>query len=94
MQSQASTPFEGDDDLFIERRNVYGSGTVVLTATISDGVAFLEQHPERLTISRELHAIIPLITVEGIERLEAFLARAKEQLRAREKGEKKRRARL
>jgi hypothetical protein len=90
MQSQTSTPLVSDDNLFIERRNVYGSGTVVLTATISDGVALLEQHPERLTISRELHAIIPLITVEGIERLEAFLARAKEQLRAREKGQQRR----
>jgi len=93
MQSQPSTPLENNDDLFIERRNVYGAGIVVLTASISDGVAFLEQHPERLTISRELHAIIPLISVEGIERLEAFLARAKEQIRAHEKRQKQQRMR-
>jgi hypothetical protein len=55
MQSQPSTPLENNDDLFIESRNVYGTGTVVLTASISDGVVFLEQHPEHLTISRELH---------------------------------------
>ena len=91
MQSQSSTPPESDDDLFIERRNVYGCGMVVLTASISDGVAFLEQHPEHLTISREMHAIIPLISVEGIERLEAFLARAKKQVRAHEKQQRQRR---
>jgi len=89
MQIPSSTHPESEDALFIERRNVYGCGMVVLTASISNGVVLLEQHPECPTISRELHALIPLISVEGIERLEAFLATVKKQMRAHEK--KKRR---
>ena len=89
MQMLFSTHSESDDALFIERRNVYGCGMVVLTASISNGVVLLEQHPEYLAVSRELHALIPLISVEGIERLEAFLATVKKQMRANEKKQRR-----
>ncbi len=87
-----ATHVESEDALFIERRNVYGCGTVVLIASIYNGVALLEQSPECLVASRELHAFIPLTSVEAIRRLEAFLATAKKQMREHEKRQRQRRA--
>lgn len=70
---------EGERSL-IERRESYGDGTVVTTAFYEGGTAFLEQH----SFSSADHSLIPLRSVEAIERLEAFLALAKAHVQAHE----------
>jgi len=94
MQVQFPNQHENDNEyvLFIERRNVYGLGPVVLTGSMRDGVALLEQSPESPSTSQENHAIIPLTSVEAIKRLEAFLAEAKKQIRVHEHLMKQRQA--
>ncbi len=92
MQVLFSNQPDNEYVLFIERRNVYGSGSVVLTASICDGVALLEQSPECPSDSQGIHAIIPLTSVEAIKRLEAFLAAAKKQVRVHEQLMKQRQA--
>lgn len=92
MQVQSSSQPDNEYVLFIERRNVYGWGPVVLTASMCNGVALLEQSPECASTSREMHALIPLTSVEAIKRLEAFLAAAKKQVCIREMKSRQRQA--
>lgn len=65
---------------FIEHRESYGHGTVVTTAFCEGGTAFLEQH----CFSSGGHTLIPLRSVEAIERLERFLTIAKAHVQAHE----------
>jgi hypothetical protein len=94
MQVQFTSQSNNDNEyvLFSERRLIYGLGPVVLTGSMCDGVALLEQSPESPSTSREIHAIIPLTSVEAIKRLEAFLAAAKKQIRVHEQLMKQRQA--
>ena len=83
IQVKATHPEAASDEderSFIERRESYGGGTVVTTAFCEGGTAFLEQH----SFASGDHALIPLRSVEAVERLERFLALAKAHVQAHE----------
>lgn len=62
---------------FIQRRESYEGGAVVMTAFCEGGTAFLEQH----TFSSGSHVLLPLTSLEAIEHLEMFLPLAKAHVR-------------
>jgi hypothetical protein len=83
IQVRATHPEAASDEderSFIERRESYGDGTVITTAFCEGGTVFLEQH----SFSSGDHALIPLRSVEALERLERFLALAKAHVQAHE----------
>ena len=63
----------------LEERIMYGHGRVHLTGNVSQGELYLQQISEDHDFSMCIH----ISSVEGMERLEELLARAKEQLLAK-----------
>lgn len=64
----------------IEQDALYGCGRVTLTATASVGGLYLNQN----SADHDHCMHIQVSSIEGIERLEAILAQAKQQLRSRQ----------
>ena len=59
----------------LEERTMYGHGRVHLTANVSQGALYLQQISE----DHDFFMSIQISSIEGIERLQELLARAKEQ---------------
>jgi|GraSoiStandDraft_32_1057276.scaffolds.fasta_scaffold344526_1 hypothetical protein len=59
----------------IEQRIMYGHGRVHLTANVSQGELYLQQISE----DHDFSMCIQISSIEGIERLQELLAKAKEQ---------------
>ncbi len=59
----------------IEKRIMYGHGCVHLTANVCQGEIYLQQISE----DHDFSMCIQISSIEGIERLQELLAKAKEQ---------------
>ena len=68
----------------LEERTIYGYGRVHLTANVSQGGIYLQQ----VSKDHDLAMRIQISSIEGIERLEALLNKAKQQLFAIENDQK------
>lgn len=73
---------------FIEESNIYGCGAANITASVSNGTLLLRQD----AVNRDYHMQIQVSSLEGIERLEALLLVAKQQMIAYRKPCQKRRS--
>jgi hypothetical protein len=72
---------------FIEESTIYGCGTANLTASVNNGTLLLRQD----AMNRDYHMQIQVSSLEGIERLEALLLVAKQQMLAARQPRQKRR---
>ena len=59
----------------LEERIMYGHGRVHLTANVSQGALYLQQ----ISQDHDFSMSIQISSIEGIERLQELLAKAKEQ---------------
>lgn len=63
----------------LEQRTMYGHGRVQLTGNVSQGEIYLQQISE----DHDFCMCIQISSIEGMERLQELLAKAKQQLLAR-----------